>query len=122
MKTFRIVNVMARAAIAAAVFSGSLRGGEPAGRTRSLPAQDQKQQASVLPEKKVRDSLSQPGYRIDQPGTITFTVGMVIKGKIEKPQVVIFLPKDKSYFRALKFNHSFADELAEPLPFSPLLE
>jgi hypothetical protein len=62
------------------------------------------------------------GYRIDQPGTITFTVGMVIKGKIEKPQVMIFLPKQNSYYRVQKFTHSFAEELNAPLPFTPLAE
>ena len=47
---------------------------------------------------------------------------MVIKGKVEKPQVMIFLPKEKSYFREQEFSHSFRDELSQPLPFSPLLE
>jgi hypothetical protein len=69
-----------------------------------------------------KDTVAQQGYRIDQPGTITFTVGMVIKGKVEKPQVMIFLPKEKSYFREQEFSHSFRDELSQPLPFSPLLE
>jgi len=68
------------------------------------------------------DSATRPAFRIDQPGTMTFTVGMVIKGKIEKPQVIIFLPKEKSYYRELKFTHSFADDIAEPLPFVPVLE
>ena len=69
-----------------------------------------------------KDTVTQQGYRIDQPGTITFTVGMVIKGKVEKPQVMIFLPKEKSYFRELEFSHSFGEELSKPLPFSPLVE
>jgi hypothetical protein len=73
-------------------------------------------------EGKKPDSSSQPAFRIDQPGTITFTVGMVIKGKIEKPQVIIFLPKEKTYYRDLKFTHSFADEIITPLPFSPVVE
>ena len=69
-----------------------------------------------------KDSVAQAGYRIDQPGTITFTVGMVIKGRIEKPQVMIFLPKEKTSFRELSFTHSFKNALSEPLPFSPLVE
>ncbi|MBN1128639.1 MAG: hypothetical protein JXA71_06615 [Chitinispirillaceae bacterium] len=68
------------------------------------------------------DTVAQAGYRIDQPGTITFTVGMVIKGKVEKPQVMIFLPKEKTYFRQRSFTHSFRDALGEPLPFSPQVE
>ena len=69
-----------------------------------------------------KDTVAQQGYRIVQPGTITFTVGMVIKGKVEKPQVMIFLPKEKSYFREQEFSHSFREELSTPLPFFPLLE
>jgi hypothetical protein len=69
-----------------------------------------------------QDTAAHPGYRIDQPGTITFTVGVVIKGKIDKPQVMIFLPKEKPFYHDFKVSHSFADELREPLPFEPLLE
>jgi hypothetical protein len=68
------------------------------------------------------DSAAHSGYRIDQPGTITFTVGVVIKGKVDKPQVMIFLPKEKPFFREFKPTHSFADDLRDPLPFEPLLE
>lgn len=62
------------------------------------------------------------GYRIEQPGTITFTVGVKIKGKIEKPQVIIFLRKEKTIFRDLNFNYSFQDDLDKSLPFEPVLE
>ena len=77
-----------------------------------------KQAPAPAPE----DTAAHPGYRIDQPGTITFTVGVVIKGKIDKPQVMIFLPKEKPFYRDFKLTHSFAGELNEPLPFEPLLE
>ncbi|MDD5674228.1 MAG: hypothetical protein PHC61_08700 [Chitinivibrionales bacterium] len=62
------------------------------------------------------------GFRIDQPGTITFTVGVTIKGKVEKPQVMIFLPKEKSYYKKIAFAHSFKNDLLEPLPFVPVKE
>jgi hypothetical protein len=74
------------------------------------------------PPASAQDTAIQPGYRIDRPGTITFTVGVVIKGKVDKPQVMIFLPKEKPYFRDFKLSHSFAEELKEPLPFEPFLE
>jgi hypothetical protein len=61
------------------------------------------------------------GYRIDQPGTITFTVGVKISGKVEKPQVVIFLPKEKTLYREEVFSRSFSDELSQPLPFNPII-
>ncbi|NLG17423.1 MAG: hypothetical protein GX556_08865 [Fibrobacter sp.] len=68
------------------------------------------------------DSVEEQGYRIEQPGTITFTVGVKIKGKIEKPQVMIFLPKEKTVYREIEFERSFKEDLADPLPFSPIIE
>jgi hypothetical protein len=56
------------------------------------------------------------GYRIDKPGTITFTVGVKIKGKVEKPQVMIFLPKEKPFYRDVPITHSFYSDIMEPLP------
>jgi hypothetical protein len=93
--------------------------GQPQEKNRQ---QDAKQEHTGKKVVGKQDSTSQPAFRIDQPGTITFTVGMVIKGKIEKPQVIIFLPKEKTYYRDVKFTHSFADEIGEPLPFIPILE
>ena len=62
------------------------------------------------------------GYRIEKPGTITFTQGVVIKGKVEKPQVVIFLPKEKPIYEEPSFNRSFIQDIFKPLPLSPLKE
>jgi hypothetical protein len=59
------------------------------------------------------------GYRIEKPGTITFTVGFKIKGKVEKPQVMIFLPKEKPVYKEITLTHSFYDEIMEALPFDP---
>jgi hypothetical protein len=64
-------------------------------------------------------SKEEQGYHIDKPGTITFTVGVKIKGKVEKPQVVIFLPKEKPVYREVTITHSFHDDLMEPLPLRP---
>ncbi len=59
------------------------------------------------------------GYRIDKPGTITFTVGVKIKGKVEKPQVMIFLPKEKPYYQVVIVKHSFYNDIMQPLPLNP---
>jgi hypothetical protein len=72
--------------------------------------------ADTIPE------MKEQGYRIEQPGTITFTVGVKISGKVEKPQVMIFLPKEKTLYREETFNHSFIGEISEPLPFRPVVE
>ncbi len=61
-------------------------------------------------------------YRIEKPGTITFTVGVKIKGKVAKPQVMIFLPKEKSLYRELDFSYSFRKEKKKPLPFEHIIE
>jgi len=61
-------------------------------------------------------------YVVEQPGTITFKHGIVIVGKVEKPQVLIFLPKEKSYYRDIAFARSFAEDIAQPLPFDPIIE
>ena len=59
------------------------------------------------------------GYRIEKPGTITFTVGVKIKGKVEKPQVMIFLPKEKPVYKDITMTRSFYDDIMEALPFEP---
>jgi hypothetical protein len=58
-------------------------------------------------------------YRIEKPGTITFTVGVKIKGKVEKPQVMIFLPKEKPAYQEISIVHSFYKDIMEPLPLKP---
>jgi hypothetical protein len=68
------------------------------------------------------ESGENQAYKIEKPGTITFTVGVKIKGKVEKPQVMIFLPKEKPVYKEHALDRSFSVELAEPLDFSPILE
>ena len=64
-------------------------------------------------------SKDEQGYRVDKPGTITFTVGVKIKGKVEKPQVMIFLPKEKPVYDDITLTHSFYDDLMKPIPLNP---
>jgi hypothetical protein len=65
---------------------------------------------------------TQDGYMIEQPGIITFTEGAKIKGKVDKPQVLIFLPKEKSFYKEVQLQRSFINDLLEPLPFIPIIE
>ena len=76
--------------------------------------------AALLPVKYAAP-VAAPADSTDQPGTITFTVGVKISGKVEKPQVVIFLPKEKTLYREETFNRSFSEELSQPLPFTPII-
>lgn len=78
---------------------------------------------AALPETKMDTVQAQNGksnYTIEKPGTITFTVGVKIKGKVEKPQVMIFLPKEKPVYKKTALSCSFKDDIMEPLPFNPV--
>lgn len=61
-------------------------------------------------------------YQIEKPGTITFTVGAKIKGKVEKPQVMIFLTKERVHYKEITLDRSFQQDLLEPLPFVPMVK
>jgi hypothetical protein len=109
-------------ALAVLLAAAVLAAGPPPKQAKKPAAATEAPAPQTPPKPQGQDSTEQAGYRIEQPGTITFTVGMVIKGKIEKPQVMIFLPKEKTMYREQKFSHSFAEDLGEPLPFTPILE
>lgn len=64
----------------------------------------------------------QSEFSVEQPGSITFKTGVTIIGNVEKPQVLIFLPKEKPFYREIAFTRSFGKEAAEPMPFEPLSE
>ncbi len=59
-------------------------------------------------------SGTQSYYRA-RPGEIIFEKGAVIVGKVEKPQVMIVIPKEAPKIDSLEFNHSFISELLTPL-------
>jgi hypothetical protein len=61
-------------------------------------------------------------YIVEKPGTITFKHGLVIVGKVERPQVMIFLPKQKSFYREIEFSRSFRADIAEPVEFVPIIK
>jgi hypothetical protein len=82
-------------------------------------AQPPKEPGPVLPSVPAAEGSE---FVVEQPGTITFKTGIVIVGKVEKPQVIIFLPKEKSYYREIKFSRSFIREIEEPMPFEPVIE
>jgi hypothetical protein len=98
---------------------------EPVGRLRRIPVWRVATLAffawSLMAQEPGADAASKDGqgYRIDKPGTITFTVGVKIKGKVEKPQVMIFLPKEKPVYKEIEIAHSFYKDIMEPLPLQP---
>ncbi|KMQ52231.1 hypothetical protein CHISP_0912 [Chitinispirillum alkaliphilum] len=60
-------------------------------------------------------------YRIEQPGVITFTVGLQIEGRVDKPQVMIFLPKERPVFRNIELKKSFEPQIMQPFSHNPRL-
>jgi lipopolysaccharide export LptBFGC system permease protein LptF len=62
------------------------------------------------------------GYVVRLPGEITFTTGAVIEGKIEKPQVMIILPKEKTQADSIIFDQDFRAEMLKPLDTDPRAE
>lgn len=64
----------------------------------------------------------QQGYVLRRPGEITFTTGAVIEGKVEKPQVMIILPKEKTQADSILFDQSFRAQMLKPLEIDPRQE
>jgi|WetSurMetagenome_2_1015567.scaffolds.fasta_scaffold00479_15 hypothetical protein len=62
---------------------------------------------------------SERGHKVDKPGTITFTEGLSVKSKVEKPQMMIFLYKEKPVYRKEEASMSFLRDIMKPLPFTP---
>lgn len=54
-------------------------------------------------------------YYFQKPGEIVFTQGTVIKGKVERPQVVIIIQKEKIKQVESTFEKSFKSEILKPL-------
>ncbi len=77
---------------------------------------------SIEPDSSQINKEQKGDYQMVEPGTISFTVGVKIKGKFEKPQVLIFLVKEKSQYREMNFSYSFKEDILTPLPFIPIKE
>ena len=54
-------------------------------------------------------------FVIKRPGEITFTTGIVIEGRIEKPQVIIVLSKEEIKVKPVSFSNSFLAHVVRPL-------
>ena len=64
----------------------------------------------------------QKNYSRSMPGEITFKTGAVIVGKIEKPQVMIVIPKEKPETDSIVFDHSFIKEILKPLQVNAAMD
>jgi hypothetical protein len=54
-------------------------------------------------------------FVIKKPGEITFTSGIIIEGRVEKPQVLLIMTKEKTKLPALKLNSSMIRFIEEPV-------
>ena len=60
-------------------------------------------------------SAQDDDFVIKKPGEITFTTGIVIEGRIEKPQVMLVLTKERVKIEPLDYEGSFIKSITEPL-------
>jgi len=54
-------------------------------------------------------------YYFQKPGELVFIKGTVIKGKVERPQVMIIIQKEKIKKTEKKLKRSFRKEILKPL-------
>lgn len=64
------------------------------------------------------DGRNEDDYVVKKPGEITFTTGIVIEGRVEKPQVILILTKEKVKMEPLHFDHSFVKNITEPVRYN----
>jgi len=57
-------------------------------------------------------------FVIKKPGEITFTSGIVIEGRVEKPQVMLVLTKEKIKVEPVIFQQSFVKNITDPLRYN----
>jgi hypothetical protein len=57
-------------------------------------------------------------FVIKKPGEITFTSGIIIEGRVEKPQVLLIMTKEKTKLPPLKLNASMIRFIEEPVNIS----
>lgn len=60
----------------------------------------------------------QDEFVIKKPGEITFTTGIVIEGRVEKPQVMLVLSKEKIRIADEAFKNSFLSRITRPLQYN----
>ncbi|OGJ86846.1 MAG: hypothetical protein A2268_14335 [Candidatus Raymondbacteria bacterium RifOxyA12_full_50_37] len=61
---------------------------------------------------------AQDEFVIRKPGEITFTTGIVIEGRVEKPQVMLILTKERLKLQSIRFERSFVNRITEPVAYS----
>ncbi len=57
-------------------------------------------------------------FIIKKPGEITFTSGIVIEGRVEKPQVMLVLTKEKIKSDPSSYKQSFLKNITDPLRYN----
>ena len=57
-------------------------------------------------------------FIIKKPGEISFTSGIVIEGRVEKPQVLLVLTKERIKVDPVVFQQSFLKNITDPLRYN----
>jgi hypothetical protein len=64
------------------------------------------------------DPADRDDFVIRKPGEITFTTGIVIEGRVEKPQVMLILTKERIKLQPVTFERSFVNRVTEPVYYN----
>jgi len=65
-----------------------------------------------------KSDKSEDEYVIRRPGEITFMTGIVIEGRVEKPQVMLVLTKEKIKLEPISFRNTFLKNITNPLRYN----
>ncbi|OGS37574.1 MAG: hypothetical protein A2293_00195 [Elusimicrobia bacterium RIFOXYB2_FULL_49_7] len=88
----------------------------PEERLPKLPASALMRSMAAVAEK-AATGRSNENYVIRKPGEITFTTGIVIEGRVEKPQVMLILTKERIRLDPVLFRRSFLKDITRSLQY-----
>jgi len=63
-------------------------------------------------------NTGQDEFVIKKAGEITFTTGVVIEGRVEKPQVMLILSKEALRLEPETFEKSFINKITRPMQYN----
>jgi hypothetical protein len=72
----------------------------------------------VIPARTAAAAPKDEDFVIKKPGEITFTSGIVIEGRVEKPQVMLILTKEKIKANPFVFQQSFIKNITDPIRYN----
>lgn len=63
----------------------------------------------------IKEKASKKDYIVQKPGEITFTSGVVIEGRVEKPQLMLVITKEELRINPISFKKKFTKNITNSL-------